>query len=154
MPLWKIQVGDQFSPAIFEALAARGVVRLPDEPDGEGTPMRVLQATAPSREDALDLVCEVLDEHSYMYSYFNVTPADAALRHEEQCGPRSAKLLLGSQAIAPRLDFNPSHSEVLVESNDTMRVAVDRLHVEAAAEGVRLMRRRVNALSFTSDHPW
>ncbi len=63
MSLWKIQVGDEFSPAIFEALAARGVRRLPDEPDGEGTAMRVLQLSAPSRDDALDVVCDVLDEH-------------------------------------------------------------------------------------------
>ncbi len=76
MSLWKIQVGDEFSPAIFEALAARGVRHLPDELDGEGTPMRVLELSGPSRDDALDVVCDVLDEHSYFYSYFNVTRAD------------------------------------------------------------------------------
>ncbi len=76
MSLWKIQVGVEFSPAIVEALVVRGVRRLPDEADGEGTPMRVLQLSAPSRDDALDVVLDVLDKHSCLYSYFNVARAD------------------------------------------------------------------------------
>ena len=76
MSRWKVQVGEDFNPAVFEALTARGVVRTPDEADGEGTPMRVLEVSAGSREDALDLVREVLDDHAQPYAYFNATRAD------------------------------------------------------------------------------
>jgi len=38
-------------------------------------PLRVLQVSAPSREEALDTVLEVLDEHLAEYSYLNVTRA-------------------------------------------------------------------------------
>ena len=75
MAHWRIEVGDDYSDAVFAALAARGVTRLPDERDGEGSPLRVLQVSAPDREQALDIVLEVLDEHDHMYSYFNVTRA-------------------------------------------------------------------------------
>lgn len=75
MALWKIQVGDDYSDTIFAALAARGVTRLPDEIDGEGSPLAVLQISAPGREQALDVVLEVLDEYDYMHTNFNVTPA-------------------------------------------------------------------------------
>lgn len=68
-------MGDDLSEAILASLATRGVARLPDVVDGEGLPLRVLQVSAPTREEALEVVLEVLDEHSFTYSYFNVTTA-------------------------------------------------------------------------------
>ncbi len=59
--------------------------------------MRVLQLSAPSRDDALDAVCDVLDEHSYFYSYFNVTRADQT----EPC-------VSETQAVAPQRRSAPT----------------------------------------------
>jgi hypothetical protein len=64
---------EQLDDELEDSLLAHGIVRLPDERDGTGSPLRALRVPAASREDALDRVMAVFDERGASYSYFAVS---------------------------------------------------------------------------------